>query len=75
MRVVPVAEDGRATSFRTCWDASEVFLASSLREVQGVALLDGLEFACPGPVTSRVSDVLVEHIEAEITGALSYDSA
>ena len=36
----------------TCWTASEVFLASSLREVQGVSSLDGLEFTCPGPVTS-----------------------
>ena len=30
-------------------EASEVFLASSLREVQGVASLDGLDFDVPGP--------------------------
>jgi len=47
-------------------DAEEVFLASSLREVQGVSLVDGLEFACPGPVTQRVSDLLSERIEAEL---------
>jgi hypothetical protein len=46
-----------------------------LREVQGVAALDGLEFACPGPVTSRVADLLSEHIEAELTGALTYEGA
>ena len=55
--------------------AAEVFLASSLREVQGVSALDGLEFACPGPVTQRVSDLLAEHIQAEITGALSHEGA
>jgi branched-chain amino acid aminotransferase len=47
-------------------NAEEVFLASSLREVQGVSVVDGLEFGCPGPVTQRVSDLLSERIEAEL---------
>jgi len=74
MRLVPVTEDERC-KLTDVLGANEVFLASSLREVQGVSMLDGLEFPCPGPVTSRVSDLLAEHIEAEITGALSYEGA
>ena len=74
MRLVPVTED-EGCKLTDVLGANEVFLASSLREVQGVSVLDGLEFACPGPVTSRVSDLLAEHIQAEITGALSYDGA
>jgi branched-chain amino acid aminotransferase len=74
MRLVPVTEDERC-KLTDVLGADEVFLASSLREVQGVSALDGLEFACPGPVTSRISDLLAEHIQAEITGALSYEGA
>jgi branched-chain amino acid aminotransferase len=74
MRLVPVTEDESA-KLTDVLGASEVFLASSLREVQGVAAVDELEFSCPGPVTSRVADVLSEHIEAELTGALSYEGA
>jgi branched-chain amino acid aminotransferase len=68
MRLLPVTED-ESCKLTDVLGASELFLASSLREVQGIASLDGLEFGCPGPVTQRVSDLLAEHIEAEITGA------
>jgi branched-chain amino acid aminotransferase len=74
MRIVPVTED-ESCKLTDVLGATEVFLASSLREVQGVSSLDGLEFKCPGPVTSRVADLLSEHIEAELTGALSYEGA
>jgi len=37
--------------------------------------LDGLEFGCPGPVTARIADLLSEHVEAELTGALTYEGA
>jgi branched-chain amino acid aminotransferase len=74
MRLVPVTEN-EATKLTDVLGASELFLASSLREVQGVLALDGLEFGCPGPVTARVADVLSEHIEAELTGALTYEGA
>jgi branched-chain amino acid aminotransferase len=74
MRLVPVTEDERC-KLGDVLGANEVFLASSLREVQGVSSLDGLEFPCPGPVTSRIADLLSEHIQAEITGALSYEGA
>jgi len=74
MRLVPVTED-EGVKLTDVLSASEVFLASSLREVQGVSALDGLEFACPGPVTARIADLLQEHIEAELTGALTYKGA
>jgi branched-subunit amino acid aminotransferase/4-amino-4-deoxychorismate lyase len=54
--------------------ASEAFLASSLREVQGISTLDGLDYACPGPVTQRVAGLLSERIEAELSGALEQHS-
>jgi branched-chain amino acid aminotransferase len=69
MRLVPVTEDANA-SVSDVLAAGELFLASSLREVQGVSSLDGLEFDCPGPVTQKISDLLAEHIQAEITGAV-----
>jgi branched-chain amino acid aminotransferase len=74
MRLVPVTED-EGVKLTDVLSASEVFLASSLREVQGVSALDGLEFACPGPVTARIADLLSERIEAELTGALAYEGA
>ena len=54
MRVAPV-EESDDYQLRDVLDAAEVFLASSLREVQGVSSLDGLTFTCPGPVTQRVA--------------------
>jgi branched-chain amino acid aminotransferase len=74
MRLVPVTED-ESCKLTDVLGASELFLASSLREVQGIAALDDLEYQCPGPVTSRVADLLGEHIQAAITGALSYEGA
>src|SRR5919204_594169 len=52
------AEESRSYKLGDVQAASEVFLASSLREVQGVASLDDLEFTCPGPVTERVAGLL-----------------
>ncbi len=72
MRLVPVTED-ETTNLSDVVGAAELFLASSLREVQGISSLDGLDFACPGPVTQRVSDLLAEHIQAELTGALQLE--
>ena len=74
MRLLPVVEDHRST-LTDVLSGSEAFLASSLREVQGVSAIDGLEFQCPGPVTARVADLLSEHIQADLTGALSYEGA
>ncbi len=72
MRLVPVTEDEHS-KIGDVLGAAELFLASSLREVQGVSSLDGLEFNCPGPVTQRVSDLLAEHIQAELTGAVNLE--
>jgi branched-chain amino acid aminotransferase len=74
MKVVPV-EESDAYRLEDLHAASEVFLASSLREVQGVASIDGLEFTCPGPVTERVAGLLAERIEAELSGALQLEGA
>jgi branched-chain amino acid aminotransferase len=72
MKVAPVQESDDY-KLRDVLDASEVFLASSLREVQGVSSLDGLTYACPGPVTQRVAGLLGERIQAELSGALSLE--
>ncbi len=72
MRLVPVTEDANC-HMNDLLGGAELFLASSLREVQGVASLDGLEFNCPGPVTQKVADLLAEHIQAEITDAISLE--
>ena len=74
MRVAPVAESDEY-KLQDVLDASEVFLASSLREVQGVSSLDGLSYTCPGPVTQRVAGLLSERIEAELSGALNLEGA
>jgi branched-chain amino acid aminotransferase len=74
MRVAPV-EESDTYQLRDVLDASEVFLASSLREVQGVAVLDGLTYTCPGPVTQWVAGLLDERIQAELSGALNLEGA
>jgi branched-chain amino acid aminotransferase len=74
MRVAPV-EESDEYQLRDVLDASEVFLASSLREVQGVAVLDGLTYTCPGPVTQWVAGLLDERIQAELSGALNLEGA
>jgi branched-chain amino acid aminotransferase len=72
MRVAPV-EESDEYKLQDVLDASEVFIASSLREVQGVASLDGLTYTCPGPVTKRVAGLLSERIQAELSGALNLE--
>jgi branched-chain amino acid aminotransferase len=72
MKVAPVEESG-SYKLNDVLEASEVFLASSLREVQGVESLDGLTYACPGPVTERVAGLLSERIQAELSGALNLE--
>jgi branched-subunit amino acid aminotransferase/4-amino-4-deoxychorismate lyase len=64
LRAVPVEEGDHDLS--ELLSASEVFLASSVREVQGVSELDGVSFQCPGPATERVQGLLSELIQAEM---------
>jgi branched-chain amino acid aminotransferase len=66
LKAVPVTEDEYDLS--EVLEASEVFLASSVREVQGVSDLDGMSFDCPGPATQRIAGVLSELIAAELAG-------
>jgi branched-chain amino acid aminotransferase len=72
MRLVPATED-EGCQLADVLGASELFLASSLREIQGISALDGLEYVCPGPVTQKVADLLSEHIEAELTGPVKLE--
>jgi branched-chain amino acid aminotransferase len=72
MRMAPV-EESHEYKLQDVLEATEVFLASSLREVQGVASLDGLTYTCPGPVTERVAGLLSARIQAELSGALNLE--
>jgi branched-chain amino acid aminotransferase len=47
--------------------ADEAFLASTTREVQPVAAIDGAEFDAVGPVTARTARLLRERIKAELS--------
>jgi branched-chain amino acid aminotransferase len=64
MQIVPVEEESYNVSDVT--QASEAFLASSVREVQGIGELDGLRYECPGPITQRVAGLLAERVQAEL---------
>jgi branched-chain amino acid aminotransferase len=64
LKLLPVTEDDY--DLGDVLSASEVFLASSVREVQGVSELDGVSFECPGPVTQRIAGLLPERIQAEL---------
>lgn len=46
--------------------ADEVFLTSSLRDIQGVRRWDDVEFAALGPVTSEIAEVFATRSTAEI---------
>jgi len=67
LKLVPVEEGDYELA--DVLEADEVFLASSVREVQGVAELDGTAFGAPGPVTERIAGLLSERIQAELSTA------
>ncbi len=46
--------------------ADEVFLASTVREVQPVVAVDDQQFAAPGPVSRRIADQVQVRITAEL---------
>jgi branched-subunit amino acid aminotransferase/4-amino-4-deoxychorismate lyase len=47
--------------------AREAFLASTVREVQAVASIDGQELPLtPGPLTAKAADVFAEHVRASV---------
>jgi branched-chain amino acid aminotransferase len=47
-------------------EADEAFLASTTREVQGVAAVDDGVFDAPGPVTSRIAAEVAEAIRSQV---------
>ena len=44
--------------------ADEVFLASTMREVQTVGAIDATHFAAPGPLSEQIAAAVAEHISA-----------
>jgi branched-chain amino acid aminotransferase len=56
----------RGCTLEQLLDADEVFLASTVREVQAVAAIDDREFHAPGPVTSRIATEVGDVIRSEL---------
>jgi branched-chain amino acid aminotransferase len=56
----------RACTLADLSTAEEVFLASTTREVQPVAAVDGRMFDAAGPVTVRIQRLLSARIQAEL---------
>ena len=48
------------------YEADEVFLASTVREVEPVIAVDDRTFAAPGPVSERTRTAVAERIQAEM---------
>jgi branched-chain amino acid aminotransferase len=60
----------RVTTRDDLADASEAFLASSLREVQPVRSIDGVALAAaPGPLSSSAATAVLAHIDAALSPA------
>ena len=64
LRVVDVEE--RAVTVDELLDAREAFLASTLREVQGVAGIENRSLEADGPLTREAAAALRAHIEAAV---------
>jgi len=56
----------RGCTLEQLLDADEVFLASTVREVQAVAAIDDRGFHAPGPVTSRIATEVGDVIRSEL---------
>ena len=60
----------RTTTLEDLAEASEAFLASTLREAHPVHAIDGVALAqAPGPVSTAAAAAVREHIEAELARA------
>jgi branched-chain amino acid aminotransferase len=65
--VIAVAEvSERSCTLEELIAADEVFIASTTREVQPVAAVDGRSFDGVGPVTARVAAAVSAHIQSEL---------
>jgi branched-chain amino acid aminotransferase len=50
--------------------ADEAFIASSVREVMPIAVIDEIELpAAPGPVTQAAARALAQRVDRELAGA------
>jgi branched-chain amino acid aminotransferase len=56
----------RSCTLEELLTADEAFLASTARETQPVAEIDGQRFEAPGPVTARVAEAVEARIRAEL---------
>ncbi|HET9075257.1 MAG TPA: aminotransferase class IV [Solirubrobacteraceae bacterium] len=54
----------RSVTLRELLEADEVFLASTMREVQPVGAVDDTEFPAPGPLSGQIAAAVAEHIGA-----------
>lgn len=59
----------RACTLEDLGAAEEAFLASTLREVQPVAAVDGRTFNAAGPVTSATATAFSDQVQAELSSA------
>jgi branched-chain amino acid aminotransferase len=58
----------RACTLEDIRAADEMFLASTMREVHSIEVLDELRFETAGPVTARAGEAVVGHIRAALAG-------
>lgn len=56
----------RVTSRDDLESATEVFLCSSVREVQAVGAIETSEYTAPGPLTERATRVLADAVQARV---------
>jgi len=59
----------RACTLDQLFEADEVFLASTVREVHPVAAIDDRRFAAPGPATAHIAARVRARIRSELTAA------
>jgi branched-chain amino acid aminotransferase len=64
LKWVPEAEEADLP-MAVLLDSDEIFLTSTLRDVQGVRRVDDRELAAPGPVTKDVMAVFTERAAEE----------
>jgi branched-chain amino acid aminotransferase len=58
----------QACTLQELYDADEVFLASTVREVQTVASIDNHTYTGPAPVTDRTRDAVAARIAEQLRG-------
>ncbi len=58
----------RSCTLEELFDADEVFLTSTTREVQPVAAIDAHSFSAPGPITARIAGDVSVRIQSALSG-------